>query len=358
MQNDQKEKELLFRLCSLPGISGYETPIAESVRDVWSELADETSISKLGNLYALKKTDLPMKGKPGKVLFAAHMDGIGMMVSEIIGEFIRFVPVGGIDPRILPGQFVDIHTKTGPIRGLVVIPGNNLTKEKYGTSPVPICELLIDTGYTAGDLKKIVRVGDIISYANDPVELQDECVSAHNLDNRCSIAALTYCLRELRTIRHKWDVYTVGTVLEEENFGGGYTAPFDIRPDIAVAVDVTFATGPGSKDWNTHPLESGACLSFGMNIHPGLYQMCKELCEAENIPYTTLISPRMSGTDACPMQVTAMGFPTMVIGIPLRYMHTANEIISMKDVRYVGKLLAAFVRSLDENTMDRLKWED
>lgn len=358
MQTNLSEKELLFHLCSLPGISGYETPVTETLRETWSGLTDETSISKLGNLYAYKKADLPMNGSPRKVLFAAHMDGIGMMVTEIIGEFIRFVPVGGIDPRILPGLIVHIHTKTGPIPGLIVMPGNNLTKGKYGNGPVPINELFIDTGLAAGELKNTVRIGDVISYANDPVELQDEFVSAHSLDDRASIAALTYCLRELQTIRHKWDVCAVGTVQEEESFAGGMTAPFDIRPDIAVAVDVTFATGPGSKDWRTRPLESGASLSFGMNIHPGLYEICKDLCETEHIPYTTELSPRMSGTDAYVMQVTAAGIPTMVISIPLRYMHTANEIISMKDVRNVGKLLAAFVRSLDESTMDRLIWED
>ena len=358
MNDIRKVKDVITTLCSLSGISGNETPIAETLRETWAGLADEFSASRLGNLYALKKANTEMPGPRRKVLFAAHMDGIGMIVSEIIGEFLRFAPAGGFDPRILPGQFVNIHTKKGDVRGLIVMPGSNLTHDAYGTNPIPLQELFIDTGYTAEELKNIVRVGDTISFANEPVDMQDETVSAHSLDNRASIAAITCCLQELQTIRHKWDVYAVGTVMEEVSLAGGFTAPFDIRPDIAVAIDVTFATGPGSKDWNTRPLGSGASLSFGMNIHPALYEMCKNICEEENIPYTTELVTRSSGTDAYGMQITGSGTYSMVISVPLRYMHTANEVISMKDVKAVGKLLAAFVRALDENSIDQLAWED
>ena len=358
MNEIPKIKEVLTTLCSLPGVSGYETPISDALKDIWGGLTDEVKVSPLGNLYALKKAVDPMPEQGRKVLFAVHMDAIGMIATEIVGEFIRFEEVGGFDPRILPGQFVTVHGKKGPVKGLIVMPGRNLTKTDHGSEPIPLPELLIDTGYDAETLKTLVRPGDIISYANEPVFMQGDTISAHTLDNRASIAAVTACLQELQTIRHKWDVYAVGTVQEEETMAGGRTAPFDIRPDIAVAIDVTFAKGPGSKEWNTRPLESGAALGFGMNMHPKLFEMFRDLCEEENIPYTIELSPRMSGTDAYAMQVAAQGFPTTVISIPLRYMHTANEVISMKDVAAVGKLLAAFVRSLDENTMDRLAWED
>ena len=357
--NDISEiKEILSKLCSLPGVSGYETPAADAIKEIWSELSDEVSVSPLGNVYALKKANRVSDGPKRKVLFAVHMDAVGMIVTELVGEFIRFEQIGGLDPRILPGQFVTIHSKTGPLKGLIVMPSKSLTKEDYGANPIPLKELLIDTGYEAEELKKLVRPGDIITYGNDPVCLQGDTFSGHTLDNRASVAAVSHCLRELETIQHKWDVYAVGTVQEEESMAGGKTAPYDIRPDIAVAVDVTFATGPGSKEWNTRPLGSGPALGFGMNIHPKLYEIAKEICEAERIPYTTEYSPRMTGTDAYELQVALNGIPTIVISIPLRYMHTANEIIDMKDVRDVGKLLASFVRSLDENTMKKLAWED
>ena len=115
MNDIRKVKDVITTLCSMSGVSGYETPVAEALKDAWTDLADEFSISKLGNLYALKKANTEMPGKPRKILFATHIDGIGMIVSGIIGEFLRFAPAGGFDPRILPGQFVDIHTKTGSI---------------------------------------------------------------------------------------------------------------------------------------------------------------------------------------------------------------------------------------------------
>ena len=358
MNDIEKIKEVLSCLCSLPGPSGYEEPIAEAAGKIWSGLSDEVKISTLGNLYAIKKANVPSEGETRKILLAVHMDAVGMIVTELVQEFIRFAPIGGLDPRILPGQFVTIHTKTGPVKGLIVMPSASLTKKDYGRNPIPLKDLLIDTGYNADEIKNMVRPGDIISFANEPVCMQDDTFSGHTLDNRASMAAVTICLQELQSIRHKWDVYAVGTVQEEVTGAGAATAPYQIRPDISVAIDVTFATGPGSKGWDTFPLASGPALGFGMNIHPALYEICKEICEEERIPYTTEFLPRMSGTDAVDLQIAAGGAPTMVISIPLRYMHTANEIISAKDVRDAGRLLAALVRKLDETTMNRLAWED
>lgn len=358
MNDMQKIKDLLSSLCSLSGISGHEMPVTDAVKEAWEKLADEVSVSKLGNVYALKKADDPLAENNRRILFAVHMDAVGMIITDITGEFLRFEQVGGLDPRVLPGQFVKIHGRKGDIPGLIVMPGRNLTKEDYGSDPIPLHELLIDTGYTEDELKQHVRIGDTVSFANEPVWMQGDTLAAHTLDNRASVAALTYALEELQTIRHKWDVYAVGTVQEEETMVGAFTAAYDIRPDIAVAIDVTFAKGPGSKGWNAQELGSGPSLGFGMNIHPALHEMCREVCENNNLPFTFEPSARMSGTDAMGLQITTAGFPCMVISIPLRYMHTPNEVISMKDIKNVGKLLAEFVRSLDEITLDRLKWED
>ena len=360
MTNDiSKIKEVLSQLCTLPGPSGFEKPVSDAVKTLWAPYVDEIKSSKLGNLYALKKTNANSDNSNNrKILLAAHMDAVGMIVTELVGEFIRFEEIGGLDQRVLPGQFVTIYGKQGPVKGLIVMPGKNLTKTDHGTDAIPLQELLIDTGYEADALRELVRPGDIISYANDPVEMQDETYSAHTLDDRSAIAAITICLQELQSIRHKWDIYAVGTVQEEESMIGAKTAPYDIRPDIAVAIDVTHAESPLSKGWNTFPLGGGPVISFGMNVHPALYDLFKETAEEEHIQFSTEYYPRMSGTDAIQMQIANNGIPTIVISIPLRYMHTANEIVSLKDVREVGRLLAAFIRRLDENTMDKLIWED
>lgn len=360
MTNDIfKIKEVLSELCTLPGLSGYEAPVSDAVKTLWTPYVDEINRSKLGNLYALKKANADMPGsKRRKILIAAHMDAVGMIVTELVGEFIRFAEIGGLDHRVLPGQFVNIYGKQGPVKGLIVMPSRNLTKTNYGSDPIPITELLIDTGYEADALRELVRPGDIISYANDPVEMQDDTFSAHTLDDRASIAAITLCLQELQSIRHQWDVYAVGTVQEEESMVGSKTAPYSIHPDIAVAVDVTFGESPQTKSWETFPLGSGPAIAYGMNIHPALYDLVKNTAEEEHIPFTTEFSPRMSDTDAMQMQIANNGIPTILISIPLRYMHTANEIVSLKDIRETGRLLAAFIRRLDEKTMDKLIWED
>ena len=358
MNDIEKIRDVLTELCSLPGPSGYETPISDAVKQIWDGLADEITVSKLGNLYGLKKANAPMNGKPRSVLFAAHMDAVGMIVTELTGEFIRFEQIGGLDPRILPGQLVNIQTRQGELKGLIVMPSRNLTKEDYETNPIPLKDLLIDTGYEAEELKKIVRPGDIITFANEPVSMQGDTFSAHTLDNRTSLAALTICLQELKTVLHKWNIYAVGTVQEEITYGGGKTAPFDLKPDIAVAIDVTHAASPLAKGWETKTLGGGPVIGLGMNIHPALHDILCEICEEERIPYEEGFSPGMSGTDAVPMQIVRSGFPTVLISIPLRYMHTANELVSLKDIQNVGRLITAFVRRLDENTMDRLVWED
>ena len=358
MNDIEKIKKILQELCSLPGLSGYEQPVADAVKQIWSGLVDEISFSKLGNLYALKKANSSGSGKPRSVLFAAHMDAVGMIVTEVVEGFLRFEEIGGLDPRVLPGQFVNVHTKNGPVRGLIVMPSRSLTKTDHHSDAIPLPELFIDTGYEAEELKKIVRPGDMVSFANEPVCMQDDTFSAHSLDNRASVAALTILLSGLQSIQHQWDVYAVGTVQEEETLAGAATAPYDIRPDIAVAVDVTHASSPLAKGWETFELGSGPSICFGMNVHPALYDILVKICEEENIDYTTEYSPRMSGTDAIAMQIATCGIPTIVVSIPLRYMHTANEIISLKDVRNVGKLLSEFVRRLDENTMDQLNWKD
>lgn len=348
-------KEILKKLISLPGISGHEGIVTDAVRDAWRPYADEVKISKIGNVYARKKG---CGTQNRKVLIAVHMDGIGMIVHQIRGQFVSFAPIGGFDPRILPGQFVTIHTQEGDIPGLIAAPADTQTKAHDPKKPVPMNELLIDTGLDAETVRSKIQVGDTISYANLPAELPDECIAGHSLDNRASVAALTVCLQELQQLRHQWDVYAVGTVQEETSFLGGATAPYDIRPDVCIAVDVTFAKGPGSTDWRTVPLESGASLGFGMNIHPKLYEICKEICEDRHFPYTSNMLPGMSGTDGDPMQISTGGYPTMVISIPLRYMHTPVEVISMKDVTTVGRLLAALIAFMDDSFMDKLKWEE
>jgi endoglucanase len=217
--------------------------------------------------------------------------------------------------------------------------------------------LLVDTGLTQREVEQKVRVGDLVSFANEPMELAGDVITGHTLDNRASVAALTVCLEELQGKPHTWDVWAVATVQEETSYLGAYSSAFDLRPQIAMAVDVTFAKGPGANGWQTHPLGKGVGLCMGPNLHPFLHKKLTELADKLEIPWFLDVVPVHSGTDAFPIQVTAEGIPTALVDFPVRYMHMPVESASVKDIQRTGRLLAEFIASLEEDFLERITWE-
>jgi endoglucanase len=169
---------------------------------------------------------------------------------------------------------------------------------------------------------------------------------------------LTICLQELYSRQVEWDVWAVATTQEEETLGGALTSSFQLRPSLAVVLDVTFGEGPGSPAHLTFPIGKGPTLSWGPNIHPGLFNSFKALAERLEIPYKPEPIPTSSGTDAVSIQTAAEGIPTMLVEIPLRYMHTPVEVVSLKDIQRTGRLLAEFAAGLDGTYLDQLTWED
>lgn len=348
-------KNFLKSLISMPGLSGYEAPVRDVIRETWQPLVDEISESRLGSLHALRRGTGP-DPRPS-ILLAAHMDAIGLMVTGQEAGLIRFTEVGGVDPRILPGQEVTVHGRE-LLPGVVVQPPDHLLPSSQQGKSVAMEYLFVDTGLRQDELAEKVRIGDLISFAQPPVELAGNVIAGHSLDNRASVAALTYCLQDLQFMNHAWDVWTVATVQEEETLGGGFTSAFELQPQIAVAIDVTFAKGPGANDWRTVNMAKGPSIGWGPNIHPYIYQKFVEVAEKLDIPHQKEYMPKHSGTDAYAMQVAAAGMPTMVISIPLRYMHTPVEVVSMNDLERTGRLLAEFIRRLEPDFIEQIKWED
>jgi endoglucanase len=352
--SDIELKPLLKTLLATPGLSGFEMPVRNLITETWAPLVDDITTTPLGSLHGTKKgtSNAPRH----KILLAAHMDVIGLMVTAVEDGFIRVTNVGGIDPRVLPGQEILIHGKQDT-PGIVVAPADNLIPSQYHGNPVPLEYLLIDTGLEPETVKNRVNVGAPVSFYNPPMELTDEILSVNGLDNRASIAALTLCLQELSHIHHNWDVIVAATTQEEETLGGGTTSSYYERPTLAIAVDVTFARSPGVSDYNTFPLGKGIALGFGPNIHPAIFTALKDLCKQLDIPFHNDVMPKHSGTDAYAMQISAEGIPTMVLGIPLRYMHTSVETVSLKDIQRAGHLLAEFIARLDDDFLNKLRWD-
>ena len=346
---------LLKEMLSTSGLSGFEGPIREVIQEAWQPLTDELSISKLGSLHGLKKGTGSDPRR--RVLISAHMDAIGMMVTGIQDGLMRVTGIGGLDHRILPGQPVTVHGRED-LPGVVVQPPGHLLPESVGDGPVEMKYLLVDVGLYPKDVASKVRVGDTVSYAQEPLELTGEALAGHTLDNRVSVAATTLCLAELKNRLHDWDVWAVASVQEEETLGGALTSPFDIRPDIAIIIDVCFAKGQGSSDWRSLPFGEGVGLGYGPNIHPALYDAFEKKAKDLEIPYHRDLMPKMSGTDAMAVQIVAEGIPCAVLGIPLRYMHTPVETVSLKDIRRAGRLMAEFISSLTPDTLDQIRWEE
>jgi endoglucanase len=237
------------------------------------------------------------------------------------------------------------------------MPPARFLPESEGNGVVDIKHLLVDTGLTQREVEKKVRVGDIVSFANEPLELAGDIVSGHSIDNRASVTALTVCLEELQNKSHLWDVWAVATVQEEITLLGASSSAFELHPQIAIAVDGTFAKGPGANDWQTHPLGKGVGLCIGPNMHPFMHTKLKELADKLEIPWFLDVTPADSGTDAYAMQTTMEGIPTALVEFPIRYMHTPVESVSVKDIQRAGRLLAEFIVSLEEDFVDTIVWE-
>ena len=344
-------REFLKKIVSTAGISGFEDPVREIIREQWSELVDEISVSTLGSLHALKKgaqTDQPRR----KIMISTHMDAIGFMVTKVQDEFVRFTSVGGWDPRVLPYQMVTIHGKE-PVDGIIAMPlARHLPAELSGKA-VPMSQLFIDTGKSAEELKTLVKPGDPISLRNLPVEVDEETIAAHTLDDRASVAALDYCLQILQKRLHSWDVVAVASVQEEVGLKGAFTSSFEENPDLAIAMDVGFASEPGGSGYFMLELGNGPAIGWGPVLNRKLTQKIIGVAEKYSIPYTKEINPGgRTGTDSDGINLTREGIPTALFSIPLRFMHSPHEIMRYEDIEASGRLLAEFICTLDEAVMD------
>ncbi len=335
---------LLKQLSETPGISGYEQAIRDLVRDSLARFADEVREDKLGNLIALKRGE----GEPPhrRLMLAAHMDEIGLIVSGIEKGFLRITPVGGTDRRLLWGQKVTVHGRRD-LPGIVGSRPPHVLPPDQRDKALPWEELFVDVGLPPEEVEKLVRVGDLISFRQEALELKGDLFSGKALDNRASVAALILALEALSSMRHRWDVYAVATVQEEVGLFGAMTSAYGLAPDAAIAVDVTFGRQNGVPEEESFALGKGPTIAYGPNIHPRLFEELEATAKALEVPYQVEPIPGRSGTDAWAIQVSREGIPTGLVSIPLRYMHSPVETVNLKDLERTARLLAGFVARLE-----------
>ena len=345
----------LKSLLSTAGLSGHESPAADLIRAYWTPLVDEIHLSRLGSVHALRR-GIASEPRP-RLLLSAHMDAVGMMVAGIEDGFLRLTEIGGLDPRLLPGQPVTVHARQ-PLQGVIVARPPFLMPDDEKKDAPGWNHLLVDVGLTPRRVSQLVRVGNIVSFANEPLDLGEGIISGHSLDNRVSVAALTLVLEAITAKSPAWDVWFTSTVQEELGYAGAATSAFALRPDIAIVVDVTYGKGAGSSGWEYFPLGGGPTLGIGPHIHPFLLKHLRALADELEIPYAIEPMPESSLTETDAIQLSRAGVPTAVVSIPVRYMHSPVEVAALVDIQRAARLLAEFAARLNENFLQTVVWDD
>lgn len=324
--------EILKVLNQTHGPSGDEGGVREKIAELARPFADEVITDTLGNLIVRKK------GSGPRVMFAAHMDSIGFIVTHIEKEgFLRVGKLGGITPK--EAAYSPVRFKNG-VRGVFV------PEEKADFGKLKLDECYIDVGASGEDeAKKLVQVGDTAIY-DGPVRLQGSRVTAPYLDDRIACAVLLSALAQIE--KPACDLYMVFTVQEEVGLRGARTAAWWAEPDIGIAVDVTDVDDtPGSEKYGTTRLGKGAAIKVmdsSIICHPEIVTKLEELAKTESIPVQRDIM-RAGGTDAGAIHTARLGVKTGGISIPCRYIHTPAETADLEDVNACVKLAAAFARS-------------
>ncbi|MGQ9492868.1 MAG: M42 family metallopeptidase [Anaerolineae bacterium] len=345
--------ELLKKLSEASGVSGYEADVRELVREEFSHYADEIRVDAMGSLIALKRGETAQQLPRHSIMLAGHMDEIGLLVTKLEKGFLRFSTVGGFDLRVLPGQEVIVHGRRDLPGIIATRPPHVLTPEERERI-TPLDQLFIDVGLPDDELAKWVRVGDVITLQRQFTELAGNLVAGKAFDDRAAVVCIAHCLQHLSTMKHTWDVYAVATVQEEVGLKGALTSTFGLAPDIGIAIDVCHGNMLGVPEVDTVNVGGGPAIAFGPNIHSLMYSRLVETANSYEISYQPDPTPGPSGTDAWAMQVTREGIPTALVSIPLRYMHTTVETLSLKDLERAGRLLALFIANLNESFAQEL----
>ena len=266
--------------------------------------------------------------------------------------FLRFGEVGGWDPIVLVGQRVRIATRDGEIVGVIARKPIHLLKGDERNKMPEIKDLHLDIGARDGDeARELVRIGDAGVIDVQPVELRHDRIVSRALDNRvgCFVAAEAARL-VAEAGRGPGSVTALAVAQEETSFGGSRTSAFAQDPDVAIAVDVTFSTDqPGVElgQMTKHELGSGRSSPAARRCIPQVFELLYETAEAEEIPFTVESLGRATGTDADAIHISRAGVPTGLVSVPLRYMHSPVELVSLADVEAAARLIAAFARRLD-----------
>ncbi|MBT8337933.1 MAG: M42 family metallopeptidase [Gemmatimonadetes bacterium] len=347
------DRSFLRRLLDAPGPSGFEVRPARVWRAEAETFAESVAVDVNGNSTAAVRR----QGSP-RVMMAGHVDEIGLQVTHIDEEGYLYVDeIGGWDAQVLVGQRVKILSRNGDIVGVVGKKAIHLIQPDERSKASRTRDLWVDVGAPDRDavLEMGLRVGDPMVLDQGMIELAGDRIASRAIDNRIGAFVVLEALRLLAEDPAEAGAFAVATAQEEIGYqgGGARSSAFALQPDVALVVDVTFSTDVPDvpkKELGEHKVGGGPVLSRGSAAHPVVFERLVEVADAEGIPYSLQASPRATRTDADGIHLTRAGVPTGLVSVPNRYMHSPNEVVSMGDLEHTARLLAAFVRSLDQET--------
>lgn len=335
----------LEKLSNAQGVTGRENVVRELLEDMLKPLCDEIYVDRLENIIATKK------GKAGapKVMLAAHMDEVGLMVKTITKDgYLQFSKMGGIDDRVLLAQRVIVFSKKQPIPGVIGSKPPHIQKEEERKKVVSFDELFIDVG--AGGKDDVaamgISVGDPIAFDVTYTKLGKGNVMGKAFDNRAGCAAMVETMKLLQDC--DCTVYAVGTVQEEVGLRGAGTAAYALDPDFALALDVTVAGDvPGVRENETSvKLGKGPALTIsdaGLIMHPKIMRWILDTAEEAKLPLQ-LETGLLGTTDAARISLTRQGIPSGTLSVPTRYIHSPAGILNLTDLENTTKLAALAIQ--------------
>jgi putative aminopeptidase FrvX len=340
--------ELLERLLTAAGPSGYETAPAEVWRESCRGFATEVGSDTVGSSYAR------VKGSAGGPTLAiiGHIDEIGVHVTHIDDDgYLHIGNVGGWDPVVLIGQRVRILTRHGSVTGVIARKPIHLLRDDDRRKAPEFRDMHIDIGAASADeASQLVRIGDVAVIDADPIELPNDRIVARALDNRigCYVAA-----EAARLVAEAGgapgDVLALAVTQEETTFAGARTSAFAQDPDLAIVVDVLPATDqPGIQlgEMTSHALGSGPTIARGTTLHPAVFELLYDAAGEEQMPFTVESLGKATQSDADAVHIARSGIPTGLVSVPARYLHSPVEMVSLEDVDAAARLLAAFAQRL------------
>lgn len=340
--------EYLQLLDSKFGVSGNEKEIRNCVTELFSRYCDEVTVDKLGNVIGIKKgtnSSFP------SIMIEAHMDELGFMVSDITKEgSLKFVPIGGFDPKVIPGTEVTVHGKEKLFGVIGAMPPHLISGERKVTKTDSLC---VDTGLDKENVEKIVSIGDIITINTFFTQLAGDTVAARCIDDRGGLAIILKVLELLSQHNIQNDLIVVATVQEEVGLRGAKTAAAHIQPGCAIALDVCHGKSPGVSE-DAFECGKGPVITIGPNLHSKMTQKLISIANNDKMNIQLEVCEGDTGTDAWEIQISGSGVPSSLISVPVRYMHTNYEVCSSMDLETASRLIASFAVSLKEG--DCLCW--